>query len=254
MPSAGLPTTTHTSNHSLDRHGRSRARSASRHPRSSSTLPAVRSCSGLVRVAEYENGSTTAASATKCSRRTVLVPIPAGDSCRDRRASPPDGQQRADASMTTRPVAGHRTRAYQPGCQNEQVEQIVVCFDADDAGRTGSQKLTELLREQRSLVEELVPPTSLDLTDWARAQHDNFAVSLATLTSTGNLATGDRQTVAPIDRLLSIEIQCRIRASRQRARDRGGIGRGARCRLRHSTATSSTRAWRRGTFARAGTS
>ena len=142
-PSAGLPTTTHTSNHSLDRHGRSRARSASRHPRSSSTLPAVRSCSGLVRVAEYENGSTTAASATKCSQRTVLVPIPAGDSCRYRRASPPDGQQRciprsirrvrlptskrasssrprADASMTTRPVAGHRTRAYQPGCQNEQ--------------------------------------------------------------------------------------------------------------------------------------
>ena len=108
--------------------------------------------------------------------------------------------------MTTRPVAGHRTRAYQPGCQNEQVEQIVVCFDADDAGRTGSQKLTELLREQSSLVEELVPPTSLDLTDWARAQHDNFAVLLANLTSTGNLATGDRQTVAPIDRLLSIEI------------------------------------------------
>ncbi len=47
-------------------------------------------------------------------------------------------------------------------------ERIVVCFDADKAGRTGAARLVELLEAHGARdVAEAVPPSGLDLSDWA---------------------------------------------------------------------------------------
>jgi len=92
------------------------------------------------------------------------------------------------------------------GARECGVERIMVCFDADDAGRTGSQKLTELLREQGDVVDELIPPTGLDLTDWAREHVDTFTAALLPQAPIGNLKTGDRPAASRNDRSLSIEI------------------------------------------------
>lgn len=53
--------------------------------------------------------------------------------------------------------------------------QVAICFDADDAGQRGAQRLSEVLAERRVNVDSIVePPNGLDLTDWAR-QHPTWA-------------------------------------------------------------------------------
>jgi hypothetical protein len=50
--------------------------------------------------------------------------------------------------------------------------RLVVCFDADTAGRGGAERLAELLDERGVPVETFSPPDGLDLTVWAAADPD----------------------------------------------------------------------------------
>lgn len=55
---------------------------------------------------------------------------------------------------------------------------LAVCFDADDAGRRGAERLTNLLSERGAgdLI-DVVPPSGFDLTDWALSD-SNWADSI----------------------------------------------------------------------------
>lgn len=44
---------------------------------------------------------------------------------------------------------------------------IVLCFDSDPAGRTGAERLRQLLRDSAVPVVAVEPPSGMDLTDWA---------------------------------------------------------------------------------------
>lgn len=48
-----------------------------------------------------------------------------------------------------------------------RAERVIVCFDADDAGRTGSKRLAGLLHAHGTDVVELSPPEGLDLSEWS---------------------------------------------------------------------------------------
>ena len=63
----------------------------------------------------------------------------------------------------------HVARQISDGGFEATDQRIVVCFDADEAGRNGSVHLVELLNQCGvDDVVELVPPAGLDLTDWAK--------------------------------------------------------------------------------------
>jgi DNA primase len=47
---------------------------------------------------------------------------------------------------------------------------VVVCFDGDDAGQTGRDRLATALTERGIPHRAVTPPDELDLTDWARTQ------------------------------------------------------------------------------------
>lgn len=49
---------------------------------------------------------------------------------------------------------------------------VVVCFDADQAGRTGAVRLAQLLDQHRIRVANIEPPDGMDITDWASASVD----------------------------------------------------------------------------------
>ncbi len=59
--------------------------------------------------------------------------------------------------------------------QNADGRKVIICFDADDAGRQGTERLADLI-EQRNLgrPDVVEPPTGMDLTDWAN-QDPNWA-------------------------------------------------------------------------------
>ena len=63
----------------------------------------------------------------------------------------------------------HVAQQISAGGLKSGAQRIVVGFDADNAGRKGSARLVELLHASGvEDVVELVPPTGLDLTDWAK--------------------------------------------------------------------------------------
>lgn len=88
----------------------------------------------------------------------------------------PDALIAAQAGYRTVGVLGstypdHRVaRQIAAGIEEIGARRVVVCFDADEAGRTGSARLVELLASSGAEgVTELVPPDGLDLSDWARS-------------------------------------------------------------------------------------
>ena len=70
------------------------------------------------------------------------------------------------------------------------VQRVVVCFDADVAGRTGSSRLVDLLNGCGvEDVVEVVPPAGLDLSEWAST--GNAVAEAFRATATPDLGTKD---------------------------------------------------------------
>lgn len=75
--------------------------------------------------------------------------------------------------------------------------EIIICFDGDDAGRRGSERLAEILGE-RGLADPTViePPPGQDLTDWA--SHDPKWVDALDSQAGPQLETAHAQTVSAL--------------------------------------------------------
>ena len=87
----------------------------------------------------------------------------------------PDALIAASAGMRSVGVLGTTTPSRHVAKQLRQAQNriadgssvIVVCFDADHAGRTGAARLTELLAEHDTGSITVEPPDGKDLSDWA---------------------------------------------------------------------------------------
>lgn len=64
-------------------------------------------------------------------------------------------------------VADQLTKAFSRYDQHSP--SVVICFDADRAGRFGAALLTELLQERGIRTANVAPPDGMDITDWASA-------------------------------------------------------------------------------------
>jgi len=52
---------------------------------------------------------------------------------------------------------------------DDHSRSVVVCFDADQSGRAGAERLAELLDERGIRTANVEPPDGMDITDWASA-------------------------------------------------------------------------------------